>query len=126
MRRPAPTTSWAWWRRSSSSSSKHYYQQALQIYIEYNDRYGQASTYGQLGLLEQEQQHWSQARDYLLQALEIFIAFEDDHYIGITVSNLADLWEASGDSGLPAAVAPTLSASVEETEKLLRKLLEEE
>ena len=94
--------------------------------IEYNDRYAQAKTYGQLGLLAQEQQQWSQARDYLLHALEIFIAYKDDHYIGITVSNLADIWKASGDASLPAAVATTLGASVEETEKLLREMLGEE
>src|SRR5439155_927516 len=79
------------------SQAEQYYQQALQIMIEYNDRYAQAKTYGQLGLLAQEQQQWSQARDYLLHALEIFIAYKGDHYIGITVSNLADIWKASSD-----------------------------
>ena len=106
--------------------AEQYYQQALQIYIEYNDRYAQAITYGQLGLLEQERLQWSQARDYLLRALEIFIAFEDDHYIGITISNLADIWKASGDANLPAAVATALGTSIGETEKLLRKAMEEE
>jgi tetratricopeptide (TPR) repeat protein len=106
--------------------AEQYYQQALQIYIEYNDRYAQASTYGELGLLSQEQQQWSQARDYFLQALEIFIAYSDDHYIGGTVYNLARLWRATNDASLPAAVANVLSASVEETEKLLRKMLGDE
>ncbi len=106
--------------------AEQYYQQALQIKIEYNDRYAQASTYGQLGILEQQRKQWSKASDYLLSALEIFVAFEDDHYIGGTVSNLARLWKASGDANLPAAVATTLGASVEEIEKLFRKMLEEE
>ncbi len=105
--------------------AEQYYQQALQIYIEYNDRYAQAGTYGQLGLLEQERLQWSQACDYLLRALEIFIAFEDDHYIGITIRNLARLWKASDDASLPAVIATTLGASVEETEKLLREVLGE-
>jgi tetratricopeptide (TPR) repeat protein len=105
--------------------AEQYYQQALQLDIEYNDRYSQAKTYGQLGLLEQEQKHWSQARDYFLRALEIFVAYEDDHYIGIAVRNLANIWKASGDASLPAAVATILGASVGETEKLLREILEE-
>jgi tetratricopeptide (TPR) repeat protein len=106
--------------------AEQYCQQALQIYIEYNDRHAQAKTYGQLGLPEQERKQWSQACDYLLRALEIFITFEDDHYIVITVNYLADIWNASGDSSLPAAVATILGYSVEETEKLLQEMLEEE
>jgi tetratricopeptide (TPR) repeat protein len=109
------------WRQA-----EQYYQQALQIYTEYNDRHVQAKTYYQLGFLEHEQLHWSQACDYLLRALEIFISFEDFHYIVITVSNLAVMWKASGDASLPTAVATTLGASVEETGKLLRKMLGEE
>jgi tetratricopeptide (TPR) repeat protein len=103
-----------------------YYQQALQVFIEYKDRYSQAGAYNNLGMVAQEQQHWSQAGDYLLRALEIFVDYEDDHSIGIAVSSLARLWKASGDASLPAAVATILGASVEETEKLLREMLEEE
>ena len=106
--------------------AEQYYQQALQIKMEYNDRYAQAGTYHQLGIVAQEQQQWEQARDYLLRALEIFIAFQDDLYIGVTIRNLARLWKASGDANLPAAVATILGASVEETEKLLRDMLGEE
>src|SRR5260221_9216229 len=40
------------------------YQQALQIKIEYQDRYAQAGTYGQLGLLAWEHQQWEQVRNY--------------------------------------------------------------
>jgi tetratricopeptide (TPR) repeat protein len=105
--------------------AEQYYQHALQMKIEYNDRYSQATTYGQLGLLELDRKHWSQARDYLLHALEIFIAYEDNHYISGTISNLSHLWKASSDANLPAAVAPILGISIEETDKLLREMLEE-
>ncbi len=44
----------------------------------------------------------------------------------IDLRSLARLWKASSDASLPAAVAPMLGASVEETEKLLREMLEKE
>ena len=106
--------------------AEQYYQQSLQIKNEDNDHYGQAITNGQLGLLEQDRKQWSQARDYHLRALGILITYEDNHYIRITIRNLAQLWKSSGDANLPAAIAPILGASVEETEKLLREMLGEE
>jgi hypothetical protein len=41
-----------------------------------------------------------------------------------TLLGLARLWKASNDAGLPAAVAEVQGGSVEETEALLRKMLE--
>jgi tetratricopeptide (TPR) repeat protein len=105
--------------------AEQYYQQALQIYIEYNDRYTQASTYHQLGLLEQQRKQWSQAREYFLQALETYVAYNDTHNGGIVLRSLARLWKASAGANLPYSVAPILGTSVEETEKLLRKMLEQ-
>src|SRR3712207_6973669 len=40
--------------------AEQYYQQALQIFIEYNDRYAQAKTYHQLGIVAQAQRQWAQ------------------------------------------------------------------
>ncbi len=101
-----------------------YYQRALQIYVEFNDRYAQSNTYGQLGLLAEAQQQWQQARDYLLQTLQIFAEYEDNYSAGIVLRSLARLWKTGGDAGIPASVAKILGASVEETEKLLREMLE--
>ncbi len=106
--------------------AEQYYQQALQIKIEYNDRYAQASTYHQLGMVAQEQRQWEQAREYFLQALEIFVEYKDTYSGGVVLRSLARLWKSSGDSNLPVSVATTLGYSVEETEKLLREMLEEE
>jgi tetratricopeptide (TPR) repeat protein len=105
--------------------AEQYYQQALQLKIEYNDRYSQASTYHQLGLLAQAQEHWQQAREYLLQALEIFGEYKDEYYMGMTLRNLARLWKASGDAGVPAGLARVAGVTVEEAEKMLREWLEE-
>ncbi len=106
--------------------AEQYYQQALQIKIEYKDRYSQASTYHQLGMVAQEQRQWEQAREYFLQALEIFVEYKDTYSGGVVLRSLARLWKSSGDSNLPVSVATTLGYSVEETEKLLREMLEEE
>ena len=52
--------------------AEQYYQQALAIYVEFNDRYSQASTYHQLGMVAQEQRQWEQAEQYYQQALAIY------------------------------------------------------
>ena len=106
--------------------AEQYYQHALQLYIEYNDRYAQASTYGQLGIMAQEQRQWPQARSYFLQALETFVEYKDKYSRDIALRSLARLWQASSEKDLPAAVAPMLGATVEETEALLHKMLENE
>ncbi len=57
--------------------AEQYYQQALQLKIEYNDRYHQASTYHQLGMVAEEQRQWEQAEQYYQQALQLFIEYND-------------------------------------------------
>ncbi len=105
--------------------AEQYYQQALQIFIESNDRYEQAWTYHQLGIVAEEQRQWQQARSYFLQALETFVEYKDKYNSDIALRSLAHLWQASSDKDLPAAIAPMLGATVEETEALLREMLRE-
>lgn len=100
--------------------------EALQITIDFNERYAQASTYHQLGRMAQAQRQWDQARDYFLRALPILVEFNDDHNASIVLRSLARLWQASGDTSLPAAIAPILKILAEEAEKLLQDLLPEE
>ncbi len=106
--------------------AKQYCQQALQIFIEYNDRYSQAGTYHDLGSVAGEQLQWEQARDYFLQALEIYVEYKDTYRGAAALRNLTRLWKASGDANIPSAIATILGASVGETEKLLREMLEKE
>jgi len=68
-----------------------YYQQALQIDIEYQDRYAQASTYHQLGVVAQEQRQWEQAEQYHRQALQIYIEYQDRYAQADTYHNLGNL-----------------------------------
>jgi hypothetical protein len=53
------------------------------------------------------------------------VAAEDDYNSRIVLSSLARLWRDSSDSDLSTAIAPILRKSVEETEALLRKMLED-
>jgi tetratricopeptide (TPR) repeat protein len=103
--------------------AEDYYKKALDIYIEFNDRYSQASTYHQLGMVAQEQRQWQQARDYLLKDFQISVEYEDTHGTGITLRSLARLWRESGDASLPAAIAEVLNSTAAEAEDLLRELL---
>src|SRR5258708_39788563 len=104
--------------------AQQYYQQALQLYAEFNDRYNQAGTYGQLGILEREREQWTPAREYLLRALEIYVDYQDQQSIDQTLYSLARLWQSSNDADLPAAIATMLGASREEIEEILRKYVE--
>jgi tetratricopeptide (TPR) repeat protein len=59
------------------AQAERHYQQALVIQIGFGDRYEQAKTYHQLGIVAQEQRQWAQAERHLQQALEIKIEFND-------------------------------------------------
>ena len=80
-----------------------YYQHALQIYIEYQDRYAQASTYHQLGMVAEEQRQWEQAEAYYQQALQIEIEYQDRYAQASTYHQLGRVaeeqrqWEQARD-----------------------------
>ncbi|WP_129629852.1 CHAT domain-containing tetratricopeptide repeat protein [Candidatus Oscillochloris fontis] len=70
------------------AQAEHYFQQAMEIWIAFNDRYSQASTYHQLGRVAEEQRQWAQAEQYYQLALEIYIAFNDRFSQGRTYHHL--------------------------------------
>ncbi|MEO0394351.1 MAG: tetratricopeptide repeat protein, partial [Cyanobacteria bacterium P01_A01_bin.137] len=81
--------------------ARSHYQQALDIKIEYNDRYSQASTYGQLAHLNLSQREYLQARQNFQNALEIHVEYGDrytqalDHHnLGIVSQELREYEEA--------------------------------
>ena len=99
--------------------AEEYYQKALEIFIEFEDRYSQAGTYGQLGQLAQEQGLWDVARAKLLKSLQIFVEFGDENRCKIALSSLDLLWQATTDRQVPAAVSQILGITQEEAEELL-------
>jgi tetratricopeptide (TPR) repeat protein len=78
-------------------AAERYYQQALEIKIEYGDRYTQASTYNQLASLAVELENIPEARTYLQQAMTIFVEFGDEHSIAIVQRNLDRLSEGEAE-----------------------------
>jgi tetratricopeptide (TPR) repeat protein len=104
--------------------AEEYYQKALAIYIDFNDRHSQASTYHNLGGAAQEQRQWAQAEQYYQKALAIFIEFDDQYWAGNTFRRLAHLWQESGDNNLPSRVAGWLGIAPAGAEGLLRQALE--
>jgi tetratricopeptide (TPR) repeat protein len=73
--------------------AKAYYQQALNIKIEFSDRYSQASTYHQLAMVAQKLREWSQAKAYYQQALNIKIEFSDRYSQASTYHQLGRVAE---------------------------------
>ena len=94
--------------------ARNYYQQALDINIEFGDRYSCGSTYHQLGLLAEELEDFSEAQVNLLQALGIFAEFNDQYSLGIALINLARIYETTKDESILQAVAQLFGVTVEE------------
>ncbi len=67
-----------------------YYLQALQIYIEHNDRYEQAGTYHHLGAVAQKQRQWKVAEQYYQQALQIYIEYNNRYEQAKTYHDLGN------------------------------------
>jgi tetratricopeptide (TPR) repeat protein len=59
--------------RRQWEQAEQYYQQALQLNIEFNNRYNQASYYLNLGNVARQQRQWQQAEAHYQQALQIYI-----------------------------------------------------
>lgn len=102
---------------------EQYYQHAITLYIEFNERYNQARTYVQLGLLAAAQSQPTQATNYLCQALIIFHEFNDEHSTQLTLHSLARFWQDSGLADLPATVAHVLNQSPDKVKAQLEHLL---
>jgi tetratricopeptide (TPR) repeat protein len=77
--------------------ARSYYQQAIEIYIEYGDRYEQASTLHHLGMVAQELREWEQARSYYRQALEIKIEYGDRYEQASTLHCLGRVAQEVGE-----------------------------
>ncbi len=73
------------------ASAEGYYRQALEIYVEFGDRYEQARTYHQLGMVAQEQRQWAQAEGYYRQALALDVESGDRHGQAATYHQLGNV-----------------------------------
>jgi tetratricopeptide (TPR) repeat protein len=90
------------------AEARRNYQLALEIKVEFGDRYSQATTNHQLGRVAQELQEYAEARRNYQLALEIFVEFGDRYFQASTHGQLGLLAEAEGN--LPEAGANLLQA----------------
>jgi len=109
------------------ATAESHYNQALQLFIEFNDRYSQASTYHQLGRVVEELENWQEAFDFLFQDLIISLEFNDEHGAGITLRSLSRVWQAARSSPDfdKAAILKRLAASLNITPAEAQSLLEQ-
>jgi tetratricopeptide (TPR) repeat protein len=107
------------------AEAEQHYQDALALEIEFNDRYSQANTYHQLGMVAEEQRQWAEAEQHYQQALATFIEFNDEHNAAIVLRSFARLWRSAPGLGIPGTVSQVLGRPVDEVERLLRRLLDE-
>ncbi|MFB8787814.1 MAG: tetratricopeptide repeat protein [Potamolinea sp.] len=97
------------------------YQQALEIYIEFGDRYSQASTYYHLGRVAEELGELEEAKANYLQDLQITVEFNDEHGLGISLRNLARFYQVTQDENLLTEIAQILGVTVEEVRQKFRE-----
>jgi tetratricopeptide (TPR) repeat protein len=85
------------------------YQQALAIWVEYSDRYNQASTYHNLGMIAEELREWEEAKANYLQALQIWTEFNDEYSVGtFSLPQLAHFYQTTHDESILTATASFL------------------
>jgi tetratricopeptide (TPR) repeat protein len=70
------------------------YNKALELKIEFNDRYSQAKTYHQLGMVAEEQREFEEARKNYNKALELKIEFDDRYSQAFTYHQLGMVEQA--------------------------------
>jgi hypothetical protein len=108
-------------------TAEAHYQQALQIYIEFDDRYSQAATYHQLGVVAEELENWQEAFDFLFQDLIISLELNDEHGAGITIRSLSRVWQAARSlpefdkEAVLKRLAASLNISLSEAQALLER-----
>ena len=93
---------WEW------DEARNNFNKALQIKIEFNDRYSQASTYYLLAKISEATGDLDDAKSGYMKDLEIMIEFNDDHGLDISMNNLARFYRAHSDDAFLSEVANLL------------------
>jgi tetratricopeptide (TPR) repeat protein len=98
-----------------------YFRKALEIKLEYNDRYGTASTYIQIGLVAAMQERIAESISALKKGLEILHVSNDPVGTITALVSIAVICEITKDGSIPSEIATVLGISIEEAERVLRK-----
>lgn len=76
--------------------AENYYQQALQIFMEFDDRRSPAPIYHNLGTIAEQQQQWKQAERYYEQAFQLFHEYSDRYNQANTLFHLGTTCQRQG------------------------------
>ena len=102
------------------AEARQNYQQALAIFIEFNDRYSQASTYHNLGRVAEDLEAFAEAKNNFLQALNLWLEFKDEYSVQtFSIPSFSRLYQATQDQSLLETMAKVLGTTVEEIHNLL-------
>ena len=92
-------------QRQWAEAARHY-REALSIYVEFNDRHSQASTFHQLGMVAEEQRQWAEAAGHYREALGSKVEYNDRysqastyHHLGVVAEEQGQWAEAAGHYG---------------------------
>ena len=102
--------------------ARSHYQQALDIYIEFNDRYEQADTYHQLGRVAEELREYEQAQSHYQRALATYTEYGDEYNGNIVLRSFARLYQTTPSTSLLTAVAQCFNATPDEVKQLFAQL----
>lgn len=89
------------------------------LFIEFGDRYRQASTYHQLGRVAEELRDYEQAQAYYQQSLEIYVEYGEEHNRAIVMRSFARLYQTTQDDTLLTTIAQCLNTTPAEVQQLL-------
>jgi tetratricopeptide (TPR) repeat protein len=98
------------------------YQQALQIDIEFGDRYSESIVYSQLGSLAESMDEISEAIAYHLKALEIRVALNDKYRLNLTLENLDRLYKSHPSPQFLSQITQALGSSEAEVLQLFEAM----
>src|SRR5260370_288092 len=99
---------WVAQEQRQFQQAEQYFQQALPIFIDFNDRNDHAGILHHLGMVAQEQRKFQQAEQYFQQALQIYIDFNDRYAQASTLHQLGRVaqeqrqWDKARDQFLQA------------------------
>ena len=65
-----------------------------------------------MGIVAEKSGELAEAKTQLMQALGIFLKFNDQHYLGVILGNLARIYKASQDESILTEVTSILGTTV--------------
>jgi tetratricopeptide (TPR) repeat protein len=105
--------------RQKGLSTANTYHQALAIFVEFGDRYSQASTYHGLGHIAFDVEEIAEAQENFLQALQFWAEFNDKYSIQtFSWPALAKVYQSHPTPELITAVAEILGVSEAEVQQI--------